>query len=179
MGEAAGLVWMTATAEEIDFYRERVGRDARPDELEALTWACVALGKRSNAIDYVRARRALTAATRDMADAFKRIDVLLLPTTAAVAVRTGQIDGRTAPFDLDRWNRDSYGYAPFTEIFNVSGQPAISLPLAMSSGGLPIGVQLAARLGEDARLLALAAWFEREQPWDPRHSALRRQLLTG
>jgi Asp-tRNA(Asn)/Glu-tRNA(Gln) amidotransferase A subunit family amidase len=61
----------------------------------------------------------------------------------------------------------------------VSGQPAISLPLAMSSGGLPIGVQLAARLGEDARLLALAAWFEREQPWEGRLSALRRRLLTS
>jgi amidase len=176
-GEPAALVWMTATAEEIDYYRARVGRDPEPDELEALTKACVALGKRSSAVDYVRARRALTAATRDMAEAFARIDVLLLPTTASLPVRTGQIDGRTAAFDLDRWNRDSYGYAPFTEIFNVTGQPAISLPLAMSRAGLPIGVQLAAPMGEDARLLALAAWFEREQPWAERQSELRRRFL--
>jgi amidase len=127
----------------------------------------------------VRARRALTAATRDMAEAFKRIDVLLLPTTADLPVRTGQIDGRTAAFDLDRWNQDSYGYAPYTEIFNVTGQPAISLPLAVSSGGLPIGVQLAAPMGEDARLLSLAAWFEREQPWHQRLSELRRRFLTA
>jgi amidase len=105
--------------------------------------------------------------------------MLLLPTTAALPVRTGQIDGRTAAFDFDRWNRDSYGYAPYTEIFNVTGQPAISLPLAMSSGGLPIGVQLAAPLGEDARLLALAAWFEREQPWEPRLAQLRRRFLDA
>ncbi len=114
-----------------------------------------------------------------MADAFKRIDVLLLPTTAALPVRTGQIDGRTKDFDYDRWTRDSYSYAPYTEIFNVTGQPAISLPLAMSSAGLPIGVQLAAPMGEDARLLALAAWFEREQPWEQRLSELRRRFLTG
>jgi amidase len=179
IGEPAALIWMTATAEEIDFYRGRVGRDPQPNELEALTWAAVALGRRCTAVDYVRARRALTAATRDMAAAFKRIDVLLLPTTAALPVRTGQIDGRTAAFDLDRWNQDSYGYAPYTEIFNVTGQPAISLPLAMSNGGLPIGVQLAAPLGEDVRLLSLAAWFEREQPWEQRLSELRRRFLTA
>ena len=51
--------------------------------------------------------------------------------------------------------------------------------LAMSSGGLPIGVQFAAPLGEDARLLALASWFEREQPWQQRQSELRRRFLTG
>jgi amidase len=179
IGEPSAIVWMSATAEEIDFYRGRVGRDPRADELEALTWACVALAKRCTPVDYLRARRALTAATRDMAAAFNRIDVLLLPTTATLPVRTGQIDGRTQAFDLDRWNRDSYSYAPYTELFNVTGQPAISLPLAMSSGGLPIGVQLAAPLGEDARLLALAAWFEREQPWEQRLSELRRGFLTA
>ncbi len=179
VGEPAALIWMTATAEEVDFHRPHVGRDPQPDELEALTWACVALGRRSTAVDYVRARRALTAATRDMAEAFKGIDVLLLPTTADVAVRTGQIDGRTAAFTLDRWNQDSYGYAPYTEIFNVTGQPAISLPLALSSGGLPIGVQFAAPMGEDARLLTLAAWFEREQPWEQRLLELRRRFLSA
>jgi amidase len=178
IGEQSTFVWMAATAEEIDFYRGLVGRDPRRDELEALTWACVALAKRCTSVDFLRARRALTAATRDMADAFKRMDVLLLPTTATLPVRTGQIDGRTEAFDFDRWSRDSYSYAPYTELFNVTGQPAISLPLGVSGGGLPIGVQLAAPLGEDARLLALAAWFEREQPWEPRLSELRLRFLT-
>jgi amidase len=173
IGDPALVIWLTAIAEEIDFYRGRVGREPAPDELEALTWAAVALGKRSTAIDYVRARRALTVATRDMADVFKRFDVLILPTTAELPVRIGQIDGRTAAFNLDRWNADSYGYAPYTEIFNATGQPAISLPVGLSNSGLPIGIQLAAPLGEDARLLSLAAWFEREMPWSGRLAALR------
>jgi amidase len=145
--------------------------------LEALTWASVDLGKRSTAVDFVRARRALTTATREMAQGFEAIDMLLLPTTADLPPRTGQIDGRTEAFALDRWNEESYGYAPYTEIFNVTGQPAISLPLAMSGGGLPIGVQLAAPLGEDARVLALAGWFEREQPWTATLAELRRRFL--
>jgi amidase len=177
-GEPALVIWLTAMAEEIDFYRGRVGRSPEPHELEALTWAAMALSQRCSALDYARARRALTAATRDMADVFKRFDVLLLPTTAELPPRTGQIDGRTPAFDLDRWNSDSYGYAPYTEIFNVSGQPAISLPLEMSSAGLPIGVQLAAPLGEDAKLLSVAAWLEREAPWAERLATLRRRYAV-
>jgi len=112
-----------------------------------------------------------------MAEIFAEFDVLLLPTTADHAPCIGQIDGRTAAFDLSRWNADSYGYAPYTEIFNATGQPAISLPLVMSRTGLPMGVQFAAPLGADARLLTLAAWLEREQPWEERLAALRQRFL--
>jgi amidase len=173
VGEPALIVWLTAIAEEIDFYRSRVGRLPERHELEALTWAGVELGNRCTSLDYARARRALSVATRDMADACSRFDVLLLPTTAELPVKIGQIDGRSAAFDLDRWNSDSYGYAPYTEIFNATGQPAVSLPIATSGAGLPIGVQFAAALGEDAKLLTLAAWLEREMPWAPRLAALR------
>jgi amidase len=173
VGDPAAIIWLTAIAEEIDFYRARVGREPQADELEALTWAAVALGKRCSAVDYARARRALTVATRDMARMFEQFDVLLMPTTADLPVRIGQIDGRTAAFDLERWNADSYGYAPYTEIFNATGQPAMSLPLAMSVDGLPIGVQLAAPLGSDALVLTLAAWLEREMPWAERLALLR------
>jgi len=176
---AAALIWMSATAEEIDHLRQFVGRAPLPRELEALTWACIEMGERCNAIDYERARRALTAATRDMAEAFREIDVLILPSTALCAVPTGSIDGRTAKFTLEQWNEDSYRFAPYTELFNVTGQPAISLPLAQSREGLPIGVQLAGPLGEDAALLNMAAWFERELPWSGRLSKLRSRLLPA
>jgi amidase len=136
----SALIWMTATAEEIDFHRRRLGRSPQPDELEALSWACVERGAKSSAVDYERARRALTGVTQDMARAFDRIDVMLLPTTSTCAIPTGSIDGRTSNFRLERWNEDSYRYAPYTGLFNVTGQPAISLPLAQSSAGLPIGV---------------------------------------
>ena len=92
---------------------------------------------------------------------------------------TGAIDGRTNVFSLERWNELSYRYAPYTELFNITGQPAISLPLAEAGVvGLPIGVQLVAPLGHDARLLNLAAWLEREQPWAGRLAALRQRLMA-
>jgi amidase len=171
----SALIWMTATAEEIDFHRRRLGRSPRPEELEALSWACVEIGARNSAVDYERARRALTGVTQDMVLAFDCIDVMLLPTTSTCAIPTGSIDGRTHNFNLERWNQDSYRYAPYTGLFNVTGQPAVSLPLAQSSAGLPIGVQFAAPLGEDARLLMLAGWLEREQPWAHRLAALRQR----
>jgi amidase len=173
IGDSAFVIWMTAIAEEIDFYRGKVGRAPERHELEALTWEAIAMGSRRSAVDYVRARRALGAATRDMSAMFEEFDLLLLPTTAELPLKTGQIDGRTEPFDLNRWNAQSYGYAPYTEIFNATGQPAISLPLAVSAGGLPIGVQLAAALGDDARLLSAAAWLEQEMPWAERLAELR------
>ncbi|MGD0493245.1 MAG: amidase [Steroidobacteraceae bacterium] len=176
VGHPAGVVWLTAIAEEIDFYTQRLGRAPAPDELEALTRAGLALGKRCTAVDYLRARRALSRATREMVETFRDFDVLMLPSTADFPPRTGQIDGRTPAFDLDRWNAESYGFAPYTEIFNVTGQPAISLPLAVSRDGLPIGIQFAAPLGEDARLISLAAWLERERPWKDRLASLRRRF---
>jgi len=176
VGDPAGLVWLTAIAEEIDFHTQRLGRAPEPDELEALTRAALALGKRSTAVDYLRVRRALTRATLEMAESFRDCDFLMLPSTADFPPRTGQIDGRTPAFNLDRWNAESYGFAPYTEIFNVTGQPAVSLPLAVSRSGLPIGIQFAAPLGEDARLISLAAWLERERPWEDRLAALRRRF---
>jgi amidase len=178
IGEPAGIVWMTAIAEEIDARLARVGRPPAPDELEALTRASLELGRRSSAVDYVRARRALSRATGAMAGSFEALDVLLLPTTATLPPPTGTIDGRSAAFDLARWNEQSYRFAPYTELFNVTGQPAISLPLGESRGGLPIGVQLAAPIGEDARLLGLGAFLERERPWHGRLEALRARWLA-
>jgi len=176
VGEPAELIWLTAIAEEIDFLTTRSGRAPADDELEALTRAGLALARRCTALDYVRARRALTRATREMVETFRDFDFLMLPSTADFPPRIGRIDGRTAAFELDRWNAESYGFAPYTEIFNVTGQPAVSLPLAVSARGLPIGIQFAAPLGDDARLISLAAWLERERPWKERLAALRRRV---
>ncbi len=177
VGDPALVIWLTAIAEEIDAYRGRVGRAPERHELDALTWAAIDVGNNHSALDYARARRALTAATVGMARVFDEFDVLLLPSAADFTPAIGQIDGRTAAFNLDRWNEQSYGYAPYTEIFNVTGQPAMSLPLAMSTANMPIGVQIAAPLGEDSRLLSLAAWLEREVPWAEPLAQLRGRLL--
>jgi amidase len=177
IGEPAAIVWMTAIAEDVDHHVARVGRPPRDEELEFLTRECRARAAAWSAVDLVRARRACTQATRALALAACDLDVLLLPTTATLPPPTGAIDSRTGAMSFAAWADAAYRFAPYTELFNVTGQPAISLPLGESQGGLPIGVQLACGLGEDALLLSLAAWLERERPWEARSLALRRRWL--
>lgn len=177
IGDAAAIIWMTAIAEDVDHHVARVGRPPADEEVESLTRECIARGRTWSAVDYVRARRACTQATRALALAARDLDVLLLPTTAMLPPPTGAIDSRTGAMSFAAWADAAYRFAPYTELFNVTGQPAISLPLGESREGLPVGVQLACGLGEDALLLSLAAWLERERPWEARSLALRRRWL--
>ena len=175
VGEAAAVIWMTAIAEDIDYHIPLVGRPPERGEIEFISYECWQRGRAWRATEYVAARRLCSGAVAAMVAAMREVDVLLLPTTATLPPVTGEIDGRTGEQSFEQWGAAAYAYAPYTELFNITGMPAISLPLAFTGEGLPIGVQLAAPLGADARLLSLAAWLELEMPWAPRLAGLRRR----
>ncbi|MER8504649.1 amidase family protein [Mesorhizobium sp. M1142] len=96
----------------------------------------------------------------------------MTPTTAELTPRLGAIHGDGALFDYEAWASRAYGFAPFTEIFNVTGQPAASLPLFPSKGGLPIGIQLIGRKNEDHRLLRVSFDLEQATAWTARYQAI-------
>ena len=99
----------------------------------------------------------------------------MLPTVARPPWRLGELDQNDGGLDSDAWVRKLFSvYAPFTAMFNITGQPAISLPLAWSAGGLPIGVQLIAPPDGEGGLLAAA---EILSPWgdEPRRPAVPRR----
>jgi Asp-tRNA(Asn)/Glu-tRNA(Gln) amidotransferase A subunit family amidase len=98
-----------------------------------------------------------------LADFMGRYDVLLTPTMAQPPMPLGLLDPMTD--DMEGFNRAIRPYVAFTQMFNMSGQPAASLPLHWTADGLPVGVQVAAPVGEDARIFALAAQFEAASPW--------------
>ena len=177
IGEAAAVIWMTAIAEEMNHYLAKVGRPAAAEELEAVTRECIRRGNAWSAVDYVDAKRRCSQATRALYSATADLDILMTPTTATLPVLTGAIDSRTEGSDFVHWAEDAYRYAPFTELYNATGQPAVSLPLGQSRSGLPIGVHLAARLGCDDLLLTLAAFLEREMPWRERTAMLLERYL--
>jgi Asp-tRNA(Asn)/Glu-tRNA(Gln) amidotransferase A subunit family amidase len=98
-----------------------------------------------------------------MAAYHARYQVLLTPGLAGLPVKLGWIDMMME--DVDEYWRRVFAFSPFTVWFNLTGQPAMMLPLGRAEGGFPVAVQLVARYGDEATLFRLASQLERERPW--------------
>ena len=146
------------------------GRAAQPDEVETVTWATAKLGERVSGADYVRATQFAHRLGRQMAAFHADWDVLLTPGLATVPVKLGWIDMMMG--DVDEYWRRVFTFSPFTVWFNLTGQPAMMLPLGRSPERLPIAVQIVARYGDEATLFRLAAQLEAARPWFERKPAL-------
>src|SRR5207245_9798132 len=132
-----------------------------------MTWAIAEMGRPVSASDDLRAVEYLHAHTRQVAAGWAEgFDLLLTPTLPEPPPRLGEFD--PAPDDPLRGFTRAGDFVTFTMPFNVTGQPAISLPLHWSADGLPIGVQLAAAYGRADVLLPVAAQLERACPWGAR-----------
>jgi amidase len=126
-------------------------------------------GATISAVDLLDGYGDCNAVGRAIGTFFESTDVLVLPTVARPPWRLGELDQNDGGLDSDAWVRRLFSvYAPFTAMFNITGQPAISLPLAWSAGGLPIGVQLVGRYGDEVSLLRLASQLEQICPWAAR-----------
>jgi Asp-tRNA(Asn)/Glu-tRNA(Gln) amidotransferase A subunit family amidase len=97
-------------------------------------------------------------------------DVLLAPGLATPAVKLGWLDMTID--DVDEYWRRVFAFSPFTVWFNLTGQPALVLPLGQSASGLPLSVQLVARYGDEATLVRLGAQLEAARPWFGRKPAI-------
>ena len=142
------------------------GRKLGPDLVEAVTWAIIESAGPATSADYARAVRTLHATTRAVEAFFQRFDVLLTPTMAMQPARVGELALSNTP-------GAAYGQrlarcVGYTSLFNSSGNPAMSVPLGTASDGMPLGVQFAARFGDEATLFRLAGQLERERPWAER-----------
>jgi Asp-tRNA(Asn)/Glu-tRNA(Gln) amidotransferase A subunit family amidase len=146
------------------------GRPARDGEVERVTWLTGQRGERVTAADYVRATQTAHRLGRQMAAFHTRYDVLLTPGLSTLPVKLGWIDMTMDDFD-EYWRR-VFHFSPFTVWFNITGQPAIMLPLGRSSEGLPVAVQLVAGYGDEATLFRLSAQLEQALPWFARKPPL-------
>jgi amidase len=160
------------------------GRRAGPAVLEPATWALTLLGRSLPAAEYARATRLLQRVARQVAPFFERYDVLVTPTVSTPPVVTGALQptagergllellGGLRSGALLRWAgvleqtaAKVFAFIPWTPVSNATGQPAMSVPLAWSATGLPIGVHVMGRYGDEATLYRLAAQLERARPW--------------
>ncbi len=159
-------VWAAGSAWTVGVWEDRIGRAATEADLEPLSWALVTLGRSLDAGRYLAAVEGLQRATRRIAAYFETVDVLVTPTIGEPPARLGTFDSppREPLAGLIR----AAAYVPFTPPFNVTGQPAISLPLHWNAEGLPIGVQFVGRLGDEETLLSLAGQLEQALPWADR-----------
>lgn len=160
MREAASLVIAASVAADLDAEAERRGRPIEQDEVEPLTWANYRRGQKIAGPAYVRAIAALHAYGRAVAQLFESYDILLLSTLGRPAIPIGWLFE-----DREKIAERVFSFMPNTQPFNNTGQPAMTVPLAWSADGLPIGAQFVARMGEEALLLQLATQLEQARPW--------------
>ncbi len=165
---AAVTVITAATARDLTYWSERTGRRIGQDDVEPLTWGIAEMGRSVTARDYLRAIEYLHAHTRQVAAWWAEgFDLLLTPTLAEPPPLLGEFD--PTPDDPMRGFARGGAFVAFTMPFNVTGQPAISLPLHWSADGLPIGVQLGAAYAREDVLLRIAGQLEAARPWSARH----------
>jgi amidase len=156
-------VFIVGIASEIDFLASRTGRAPTSDQFEPMTWALYQKGKEHSGVSYVTALETLHRIARGVAGFFRQYDLLLTPTLAEPPVPLGTFD--SPPEDPMAGMKRVARFMAFTQLCNVTGQPAMSVPLHWNADGLPVGVHFMARFGEESTLLRLAAQLEAERPW--------------
>ncbi len=160
-------MWAAGNAWALDWWsRQLGGRTIGADDVEIGTWSLVELGRSVSAPQWLTAREWLQVNSRRLVSWWQDFDLLVTPTIAEPPPVLGQMVS-TADNPMGGLMRAA-GLVPFTPPFNVSGQPAISLPLHWSSTGLPIGVQLVAAPNREDVLIQVAAQLEAAAPWADR-----------
>jgi amidase len=143
---------------------------SRPDpaKLEAVSRQLLQTAKDYSAVDMMAAFGAQNRVTRPVGAFFTEHDLLITPTLGRLPAPHGTLRYDDPGHSLASWLQSMFDYGPFTMVFNISGQPAISLPLGHSDGGLPIGVQIIAPYGREDLLFQIAYQLEEAMPWDHR-----------
>lgn len=166
-----GRLWMSGLARRVEALGEKAGRPLTEDEVEPYNWTAAQRGKEMLATDMASAMEQQQLWARFVIQWMSaNYDLLLTPTSGAVPMLT---DDLRAPAEAPWKIGKTYGrIGAFTLPFNATGQPAISLPLHWTDGGLPVGIQLVAGMGREDLLIALSAKLEAAAPWAHRYPAL-------
>jgi amidase len=169
--DAAGTIIRTKVFEGLEQLADQRGTPLARDDVEAATWMIHSAGKETSGRTYAEAIETIHRIGRQMGEFMERYDVILSPTLAEPPIKLGILNSETtdgrALFDRMR------EFSPFCNLFNATGQPAMSVPLYWGTKNLPIGVQFAGKFGDEVTLLKLAAQLEAARPWWQRYQWLR------
>ena len=173
------IISAVETALMFENIERQLGRQVTRDDMELMTWAIYRSGLDISGMEYSKVASSWDSYAEQMAQLHEQYDLLLLPTVAKAAPGFNPYELSTELTSklirIDEFTKDqkqqllwemfeeSVADTPFTQRFNITGQPAISLPVHHTKDGLPIGVQLAAAKGREDLLLQIAEWFEQGQ----------------
>jgi amidase len=156
-------IWCAGLASNLAALEPLLGKPPSRDDLEALTWAMNEAGKKVSAVEYLSAVAKMQSLSREFAQHYREYDLTLVPTLNKPPLKLGEIDVRSS--DLDAQMEIMFRFIPHTGLFNMTGCPAITLPLAWTNADLPLGMMFGARFGDEASLFRIAGQLERARPW--------------
>lgn len=163
-------LWSAGCAATLQGIESVIGRSLKPEDMEPLTWVLYEIGRTQTGANYLLALQSLQRMARDVAHFFLDYDIWVTPTLALPPLPLGRFE--PAPEDPLQGLRQSAHFAPFTPVCNMTGQPAMSIPLFWNAEGLPIGVHFIGPFGDEATLFRLAAQLEAARPWIQRRPPL-------
>lgn len=150
-------------------FEAQSGFKVGPDNFETCSLAMLDHAMQLSLSDFICHMGDLGAICRQVGHYFTQYDIFLSPTLNQPALPIGQMNANASDLTAKLWfKRQFNAFASFTPIFNATGQPAMTLPLYQSQVGLPIGIQFAARHGDEATLFQLASQLEQAMPWKDR-----------
>ncbi len=167
LAAASSVVAATLVRTLVDARAQQLGRAPADGELEPHVAALVEAGQSIDAADYLRATQYFQKASRDLAAFQTRYPIMLSPALAQPPAPLGTLNGTAADV-----RTLSTSFAPYSALANITGVPAMTVPLFHSAAGLPIGTQFMARFGDEALLFRLAAQLETARPWKDRLPAI-------
>lgn len=163
-GAGMASVYPAASRWQYEYWLRRIGRPPADDELEPQTRAFVEHGRGISGADYLTGLELLQRVSRKVAAWFETYDVWITPTLGAGPPPLGELVGTES--DPLRGSRNVGKYLMFDgELANVTGNPSMSVPFGFDPDGLPIGIEVLGRFGDEATLFRLAAQLEEAAPW--------------
>ena len=164
IGRAFSMLWSTNMGTAIRRFSDALGREMTPDDIEAMNWAQAEFAKGVNGVDFSLAQASSILFRRAIQSWWTQgWDLLLTPTLSAPPLPVGSMPNNPARPMTPLMTAGAW--VSFTSQFNISGQPAISLPLHRNADGLPIGMQLVAAYGREDVLIRVASQLEQAAPW--------------
>ncbi|MEM1118869.1 MAG: amidase [Bacteroidota bacterium] len=166
LGEIFGVIWAVCAASPLAFYHKMTGMPPPKDLVEPLSYALYEQGQNVSGADYELARQGMHKVARSILEFFKDIDAWISPTLGMPPVELGSFpqswENPLAPLEM------AGKFSPITALFNISGQPAASVPVYWNADGLPIGVQIVTKFGDEGTLFQLAGQMEELVNWQGR-----------